>query len=152
MSTTDEQRMRVLRDRIAPILSDEEFDWISGAIAALAQQAPTPAVPSAVREPEKRCQTKQLPQCTAVKCTWPACEVSEPAAPADARDEALRRLMMWGGMPPDGDFSGTIARGVCDWYEAGRSGELPPLPSWARDAAIARQAAAPAIPNLGKTS
>ena len=69
--------------------------------------------------------------------------VSEPAAPVDARDEALRRLMMWGGMPPAGDFSGTIARGVCDWYEAGMSGELPSLPSWACDAALARQAAAP---------
>ena len=107
MSTTDEQRLRVLRDRIAPILSDEEFDWISGAIAALAQQAPTPA------------------------------EVGEPLR------EALQEVQeMWNLLDKHGVHETLMRR---------YSRALFSIED-ALAAALTRQAAAPAIPNLGKTS
>ena len=89
--------------------------------AALAQQAPTQA-----------CHWKDCPHGS--DCV----HASEPAAPADARDERPG-FEQW-AIRTHGKFTLSDPDTGAMWL------------AWKARAAIARQAAAPAIPNLGKTS
>lgn len=59
-------------------------------------------------------------------------EMVQSTTQCDQLSEALRRLRQWGGMPPEGQYSATIAHPVCTWIDAGMIGELPALPTWER--------------------
>lgn len=43
------------------------------------------------------------------------------------RDEALRRLMRWGGLGPGSNYDGSTTMDVVDWYRKGMTGPLPAL-------------------------
>jgi hypothetical protein len=65
----------------------------------------------------------------------------QPASPVPV-EEALQRLLQWGGMPGSIGYSADVALGVANWANGGMAGPLPPLPEPLR----LRKAAAPAEP------
>ena len=175
MSTTDEQRLREALaqaaediDRVASFLVGEGDAADLGAKqlraahrkidAALAQQAPTPAVLFESMSPaEQRAAGESL------YAIWDASRsakltpaTAEPAAPADAQDARDASRYRWlreqaryvdtdnGAMSMTGDyFMSVSARNVGPWLPKSARYDFETLDA-ACDAALARQAAAPA--------